>query len=66
MPRKIIFAALFLALAAASVLVGAYDVPLASPEGAAVFFISRLLRLVSILITGMSLAIAGLIMQQLS
>lgn len=66
MPRKIIFAVLFLALAAASVLVGAYDAPLASPEGAAVFFISRLPRLVSILITGMSLAIAGLIMQQLS
>ena len=40
MPRKIIFAALFLALAAASVLVGAYDAPLASPEGAAVFFIA--------------------------
>lgn len=66
MAKKCIFAALIIALAIASAFVGAAEAPLSSPEGMAIFFISRLPRLISILITGMSMAIAGLIMQQLS
>ena len=66
MERRIALLAAFLALAFGSAFVGAADAPLATPEGMAIFFLSRLPRLVSILITGMSMAIAGLIMQQLS
>lgn len=66
MAKKFVWGAAFLLLACLSVFLGAAEASLTTPEGLAIFFISRLPRLLSILITGMSMAVAGLIMQQLS
>lgn len=64
--KYVLWALLFAGLCILSTTIGAADLSLGDTAGVSIFFISRLPRLIAILMTGMSIAVAGLIMQQLS
>lgn len=64
--KYVLWALLFAGLCILSTMIGAADLSLGDTAGVSIFFISRLPRLIAILMTGMSMAVAGLIMQQLS
>ena len=63
--RKLVLAlAVVLALLVTSLLTGQYD--LSSPDGRAMFFITRVPRTVSLVLAGAAMAMSGLVMQMLT